>query len=203
MHGASPTAGASVASGRSLAADEHAIGVRRAEQRAHAIDADALLPLADTTGTTSRSNTSRRHYGCPLNRAPRADDGRLVPAGLLAHGSCASPPPSRRLPGSGIGATLAAYSCGGSRGFEDADLAPRSLFTRRSPNRSHGRTVTRRIEAKRKLGCQHRHGIVGDLRFDRCLQSHTSGVSEPVRGPPRRSRRYLERNMTSEVYRPS
>ena len=66
------------------------------------ICADPLFPLADTTGTTPRSNTSRRHYGCPLNRTPRADDGRLVPAGLLAHGSCASPPPSRRLPGSGM-----------------------------------------------------------------------------------------------------
>ena len=67
-----------------------------------AIDADVFFPLADTTGTTSRWNTSRRHYGCPFNRAPRADDGRLVPAGLLAHGSCASPPPSRQLPGSGM-----------------------------------------------------------------------------------------------------
>src|SRR5262245_42287009 len=42
----------------------------------------------------------------------------------------ASLPPSRRLARQWhSGATLAAYSCGGSRGFEVSDLAPRSLFT--------------------------------------------------------------------------
>src|SRR6476620_4021384 len=83
------------------------------------ICADPLFPLADTTGTTPRSNMSRRHYGCPLSRTPRADYGRPVPAGLLARGSCTSPPPSRRLARQWHEeATLAAYSCGGSHGFE-------------------------------------------------------------------------------------
>src|ERR1700733_6544534 len=64
-------------------------------------------------------HTYRRHYGCPLPRTPRASDGRLVPAGLLARGSNASPPPSRRMDRQWLsGATLAAYSCGGSRGVE-------------------------------------------------------------------------------------
>jgi hypothetical protein len=67
-----------------------------------AIATEALSPFADTTGTIPRSTTSRRHYGCPLNCTPRAGDGRLVPAGLLAHGSCAPLPPSRRKPDSGI-----------------------------------------------------------------------------------------------------
>ena len=65
------------------------------------IDVGIPFPLADMTGTTSRMNTSRRHYGGPFSCTPRADDGRLVPAGLLAHGSCASPPPSRRMTSSG------------------------------------------------------------------------------------------------------
>jgi len=42
----------------------------------------------------------------------------------------ASLPPSRRLARQWHSeATLAAYSCGGSRGFELLELAPRSLFT--------------------------------------------------------------------------
>ena len=48
-----------------------------------------------TCATPRSEHTSRRHYGCPFSRTPRADDGRLVPAGLLACGSNASLPPSR------------------------------------------------------------------------------------------------------------
>ena len=92
----------SIVSGASSGANEHADGARRTAAHGQPICADPLFPLADTTGTTPRSNMRRRHYGCPLSRTPRADDGRPVPAGLLARGSCTSPPPSRRLPGSGM-----------------------------------------------------------------------------------------------------
>ena len=86
----------------------------------------------------SRSNTSRRHYGCPLACAPRTGDGRLVPAGLLARGSCASPPPSRRSPGSGIGKRRSPLTVAGAAaalgiGPTGPILAPRSLFTWRGP----------------------------------------------------------------------
>jgi len=92
----------SIVSGASSGANEHADGARRTAAHGQPICADPLFPLADTTGTTPRSNMSRRHYGCPLSRTPRADDGRPVPAGLLARDSCTSPPPSRRLLGSGM-----------------------------------------------------------------------------------------------------
>src|SRR5436190_5981195 len=92
--------------------------------------ADFACPFADITGTTPNSTQSRRHYGGPLTSAPRAGDGRLVPAGLLAHGSSASPRLPAGYPTVARGATLAAYSCGGSHGIEASlDLAPRSLFT--------------------------------------------------------------------------
>ena len=37
-----------------------------------------------------------RHYGCPFDRTPRTEDGRHVPAGLLACGSNAFLQPSQR-----------------------------------------------------------------------------------------------------------
>src|SRR5271169_5610485 len=37
-----------------------------------------------------------RHYGSTLYRTPRTEDGRHVPAGLLAHGSSALLRPSQR-----------------------------------------------------------------------------------------------------------
>src|SRR5262245_18269494 len=86
---------------------------------------------------------SRRHYGGPLARAPRAGDGRHVPAGLLACGSGASPPPSRRMPAVASGATLAAYSCGGSRGFEVSTTSHRVPFSLSQPNAGRDETVTR------------------------------------------------------------
>lgn len=77
----------------------------------------------------------RRHYGCPLFRAPRTDDGRHAMAGLLARGSSAP----IRLPVTrtvAMGSALAADSCGGSRRFDRplqrASTALRSLFIRAS-----------------------------------------------------------------------
>ena len=52
-------------------------------------------------------------------------------------------------PAVALGATLAAYSCGGSRGFEAGlDLAPRSLFTA-AARTSRDETVTREHRSKR------------------------------------------------------
>ncbi len=66
-----------------------------------------------------------RHDGCPLLRAPRTEDGRLVPAGLLARGSSASGPAFPTTPGAPSvaqdGRRLATYSCGGSRGIGRMD----------------------------------------------------------------------------------
>jgi len=47
---------------------------------------------------------------------------------------CASPPPSRRMPAVASGATLAAYSCGGSRGFETNRTSHRVPFSPPQPN---------------------------------------------------------------------
>ena len=75
-------------------------------------------------------------------------------------------------PAVALGATLAAYSCGGSRGFEDATshrvpFSPTAARTGATagPSRAH-------IEAKRELGCQQPCGGGRQIAFDRCLQSN-------------------------------
>ena len=93
-----------------------------------------LVPLQTSPARPSTRTQSRRHYGGPLADAPRAGDGRLVPAGLLARGSMriapAFPPIARQWHS---GATLAAYSCGGSRGFEIDEPRTAFPFHRRGP----------------------------------------------------------------------
>src|SRR5262249_57949954 len=90
----------------------------------------ASIAPQTTPARPSTRTQSRRHCGDPLAGAPRAGDGRLVPARLLACGSKrvapAFPPIGRQWHS---GATLAAYSCGGSRRFEARDPPPRALFT--------------------------------------------------------------------------
>lgn len=52
--------------------------------------AEMIYPLSTTTCMTdvaSHRLTYSRRYGFPLCRAPRTEDGQLVPAGLLTHGS--------------------------------------------------------------------------------------------------------------------
>jgi hypothetical protein len=97
------------------------------------------FPPADMTCATPRSNTSRRHYGGPFTRAPRADDGRLVSAGLLARGSSASLPPSRRWPGSGFWGDARRSQLRGQPRHRELPLSPRSLFTSLGPIQSRSR----------------------------------------------------------------
>src|SRR6185295_13763728 len=84
---------------------------------------------------------------------PRADDGRPVPAGLLARGSCTSPPPSRRLARQWHEeATLAAYSCGGSHGFEAPPTgfaSHRVPFSPAATPKDDSGTVTRQDRSSR------------------------------------------------------
>ena len=47
----------------------------------------ALSTTTCTTGMVSHRLTYSRRYGSPLYRAPRTEDGQLVPAGLLTRGS--------------------------------------------------------------------------------------------------------------------
>src|SRR5262245_1548734 len=110
-------------------------------------------PYADITGATPNSWTqSRRHYGGPLVDAPRANDGRHVPAGLLARGSGAS----HHLP-----AVLRQWLLGrrspltvaGAAAALRRNLAPRSLFTRRG-RLDPGETVTREDRSKIAHVCQ-------------------------------------------------
>lgn len=93
------------------------------------ISRSCLTPLP--TGCTSAATT-----GGPFLRAPRTRDGQHVPAGLLARGSGASRPPSRRRPGNwpeavsvALWGKLAAYSCGGSPGIGRNAPSPCSLFS--------------------------------------------------------------------------
>src|SRR5262245_26946706 len=117
--------------------------------------ADFAGPLADITGATSNSrHKSHRHYGGPLARTPRAGDGRHVSAGLLACGSDASPPPSRRIPAVASGALLAAYSCGGSRGFEANSASHRVPFSPPRPVWAATRPSRADIEAGGDPVCQ-------------------------------------------------
>ena len=112
---------------------------------------------------------SRRHYGCPLNRTPRADDGRPVPAGLLAHGSCTSPPPSRRLPGSGMWRRRSPLTVAGAAAAL-RQRSPRTAFpfhplptlASRQQEPSRGR-----IEAVRGRSCQQDARL--RAQFDACL----------------------------------
>ncbi len=144
----------SIASGTSLGANEHADGARRIAAHVQSICADPLFPLADTTGTTPRSNMSRRHYGCPLSRTPRADDGRLVPAGLLARGSCTSLPPSRRLPGSGMRKRRSPLTVAGAAAALRRE--PRTAFPFHPPPPREATAGPSRamIEAARSRSCQ-------------------------------------------------
>jgi hypothetical protein len=65
--------------------------------------------------------TYSRRYGSPLCRAPRTEDGQLVPAGLLTCGSGVfSDLPEGLICETVSGlirSGLAAYSCGGSLGI--------------------------------------------------------------------------------------
>lgn len=89
----------------------------------------------------------------PYPRTPRAEVERPATAGLLAYGSNGPPSlPNRWSRSVALWASLAVYSCGGSRGFERTDVntvrqAPRSLFTRartREPSRTRRQTERRR-----------------------------------------------------------
>src|SRR5262245_26440998 len=111
------------------------------------------------------THKSRRHYGGPLARTPRAGDGRRVPAGLLARGSGASPPPSRRGTGSGFWGDACRLQLrgqprlGGPYG-QGTDLAPRSLFTA-ATGQGRNETVTQaRIEATPMHHCQYKEALL-------------------------------------------
>src|SRR5262245_17466750 len=93
------------------------------------------------TSATPRSvHTSRRHYGCPFSRTPRADDGRLVPAGLLAYGSSASLPPSRRdSPGSGTWGDARRLQLRGQPRLREKSSLPAFPFHLQQPDRGRRR----------------------------------------------------------------
>ena len=121
-------------------------------------------PWRTSTGTTPHSNTRAvATTVCPLNRTPRADDGRLVPAGLLAHGSMriasAFPPVARQWH---LGRRSPLTVAGAAAALRPKSLAPRSLFTRRSPTGAATRPSRGRIEATRS-------GAVNCLRERRIL----------------------------------
>jgi len=124
-------------------------------------------------GDCSQPDYSRR-YGSPFSRTPRTEDGRPVPAGLLARGSSASFRPSRgrlrRRRQWHFGARLAAYSCGGSRGMRANGPVPRSLFTRRCPDRAPTRTVTH-LQRSRAV----RHESIARMQERACVPVTTQG----------------------------
>jgi len=128
-----------------------------------------------TCATPRSEHTSRRHYGCPFSRTPRADDGRLVPAGLLACGSSASLPPSRRVgPGSGTWGDARRLQLRGQPRLGEKPLHPRSLFTCRIPTGAAAETVTRvqRSKLRRRLSTDRLQGRAA-LRL-RVSASHLS-----------------------------
>ena len=110
-----------------------------------------------------------RHYGCPLHRAPRTEDGRLARAGLLARGSIVSshlPDATRQWH---IERRLAAYSCGGSHGFDASRIPPRSLFTRQPKG---GRDRRKPIRLVISVFCQStNHADAKEISFYQCLAS--------------------------------
>jgi hypothetical protein len=71
---------------------------------------------------------------------------------------CASLPPSRRLPAVAFGATLAAYSCGGSRGFE-AEASHRVPFSPLRSKWARNETVTLGNRSNAGARCQCITGI--------------------------------------------
>ena len=83
-----------------------------------------VYPIDTTTCMTdvvSHRLTYSRRYGFPLCRALRTEDGQLVPAGLLTHGSgvfSGLPEDLKSEILSGFSRSrLAAYSCEGSLGI--------------------------------------------------------------------------------------
>jgi hypothetical protein len=115
-------------------------------------------PLADITGTTPTHDTAPS----PLrwSARPRAPHGRWATRAGRSPGSrlgriASTFPPS---PAVASGAMLAAYSCGGSRGFEArGDLAPRSLFHSPHPIWARRDRHAASMEAKATQACQQRN----------------------------------------------
>jgi hypothetical protein len=163
----------------------HIAGSRRARQwhaphkaaLVQTIGAVVVFPLTDTTGTTLRSNkravatTGVRSAARPAQMM--GDRCRQV-SWLAAHAHRLRLPAG--CPAVALGATLAAYSCGGSRGVEEKPLAPRSLFTHRDPTGAEAGPSRAIIEAKRQQSCQQLCSPERQFAIDRCLRS-SSGVS--------------------------
>ena len=138
-----------------------------------------------TCATPRSEHTSRRHYGCPFSRTPRADDGRLVPAGLLACGSNASLPPSRPDgPGQWHLGRRSPLTVAGAAAAWRETLSTRVPFSpaatrlelRQRPSRS-------RSEASHARACQQADHIRVSIVRLRCPNSHARPSSDDVRLP--------------------
>lgn len=109
-----------------------------------------------------------RHSGKPFHRASRTVDGRLVAAGLLAHGSSVSLRPSQCSNAERqwhLRRKLAAYSCGRSRGFEmgrtlNSHRVPFSSAARLRAQTEPSRSYERRREGRLSINLNTRQPAV-------------------------------------------
>src|SRR5262245_31015327 len=140
-----------------------------------------------TCATPRSVHTSRRHYGCPFSRTPRADDGRLVPAGLLACSSSASLPPSRRdRPGSGTWGDARRLQLRGQPRLREEPSLPAFPFHLQHPTGVAAETVTHVQRSKPHL-CLSTSGLqLARLCLLRVTAAHLSqspGAHRPTSEP--------------------